>query len=163
MMNTILISCASIAFIGTIIKMIIESSGAHHFSNVISLILGIVILLNIFYVSVPKELPEFSISNIEYNYKQISDDVLKKVVSNTETSVKTRITNELEKRFGIMPVVCNVKIDPESLNVINAKILLNHTDILISVYEIKAFVKEKFEIDAEVYFYETDIKKDRSS
>lgn len=151
-MNIAIISCALIAFVGAVIKLIIGSSGSEQVSKAISNVIGIILLVTFVQIVFSKDKPKLSLNQVEANYEQVSDSVMLNAIKDAENNIEKRIFNELVRKYGTAPKKCEVEINSKNLEITSAEITFDRNEVLISTYEVINYIKVKFEIDAKVFF-----------
>lgn len=151
-MNTTIISCALIAFVGAVIKLIIDSSGREQVSKAISNVIGIILLVTFAQIVFSKDAPVLSFKQDATNYAEAGDNIIASAVEGAETEIEKQICDELTRNFNISPKKCEIEINNETLDIISAEITFDRDEFLISTYEVINYIKIKFEIDAEVFF-----------
>lgn len=88
----------------------------------------------------------------EVNYEAVENASLSKIVSSAEKLLERQISGEIEREFSKTPVACKAQIDPESYELISLKLYFERKDILLSSYEIKEFIKDRYSVKSEVMF-----------
>ena len=152
MMKQTFILCAVIAFTGAIINIILSVSGEKNISKIISCLLGIILLLTLCKAVSNEDFSRITFDlNTEEN-SQINKDTIEEAIENSEKEIKKEIQTSIEKQFNSIPISIDIEINYETIKIEKMAITMSHTDIFISTYELKNFIKSKFQIDAEVYF-----------
>ena len=151
-MNTAIISCALIAFVGAVIKLIIDSSGREQVSKAISNVIGIILLVTFAQIVFSKDAPVLSFKQDATNYDEARDSFIASAIEGAETEIEKQICDELTRNFNISPKKCEIEINNETLDIISAEIAFDRDEFLISTYEVRNYIKIKFEINAEVFF-----------
>lgn len=142
--------CASIALCGTIIKFICRATGKNKNADVITVIVSVFILLGLFpIVGQTFSLPSLSGDDTD-NFEEISNEAMSEIHSSVEKQIENLLLEEVSSKFDIVPIECDISINEDNLTLEKAKMLLSSERGLISGYEIKNFLREKYDIDVEV-------------
>ncbi len=152
MIKTAVISCALLAFFSAIIKLIIASSKNAQIGKAITAINGTVLILVFMQAIFTNEYNGFSLTQIPEDYEIIANEAFEKSIDEAKKDLEKKICKSLKEKFNFEDVNCELLIENSTLNVIEAKIMLNSSKFTVSTYEIKVFIKNQFQIDAEVYF-----------
>lgn len=152
MMKEAFILCSSIAFTGAIINMVISASGEKSISNIVCSMLAFVLVMAFLQTISGDDIPEISFDFKVEEDVQISKYVLENAIENTQTEIKKQIQSAIENRFNVSPLNIDLKINKETLKIERLIITLAQSDLFVSSYQLKEFIKSNFQIEAEVYF-----------
>lgn len=145
-----IIICAIAALIGAVIKFVSAASKSK-VTDIINALIGIFILLTLFSISKQKiSLPSLTNGEVCTDYETISREMMRKIYFSAEKDIEEIISEEIFSRFGIAPIQCDILINEEELTIEKAELIFSSKDKLISGYEIKSYLKEKYEMDIEV-------------
>ena len=141
-----------VALSGAIIKMVLEALGKKNISEIINLIMGACIIVSLFSGF---DKPNFDFSLFEENieekyYENLSKESYEEIYSGAEKEIEIIITESIRERYNVEVVNCEVEIDFETMKVKVNVYLISETQTLISPYEVKNFLNNKYEFDAEV-------------
>lgn len=153
-MKNVFYICFAVSAAASVIKIIIAAACRERVSKVFQLIIDTILLLVLISSFLGISLPEVTVyENAErIDFEKIEGDVYESVIKTAEELLSERVADAVEEKFSVRPYDCVVKIDGESMALENMDIYFNPEAILISAYDIKAFLKEEYNIKAEVIF-----------
>ena len=153
MKNAFLVCFVSSVAASTV-KIMIAAACRERLTKVFQLIIDAVLLLVLIFSFFGISLPKFSFPDVEerMDFNKLEADMYGKVIEKAEELLADRIAETVEERFGVRPYKCVAIIDEDSLVVEYLHVYFGLDDALISAYDVKEFLKDQYDIKAEVIF-----------
>ena len=145
-----LMICAAVALLGALISFFAETTKRGMVKNALEIAIGVFLLYLIIY---PFSSVELDISVEEKNCfdcEKISDSVMKTALAEASKKIEETISFEVSAEFGIENVKSEVKISKDEFKIEKAVIYMVDCGKAVSSYQIKAYLKQKYDMDVEV-------------
>lgn len=146
-----IIICVFAALIGAVIKLICEAADRNKTSDIINTLVGGFILLSLFPLTAQNiSAPTLPSDGFSADYEAANKEIVEQIYLSAETEIANLISQEVYCKFGISPIKCDILISNDELTIEKAELIFSNEEKLISSYEIKSYLKEKYEMDVEV-------------
>ncbi len=153
MRNTFIL-CTAVSVIASLTKMVLDSAFGEKVSKVIQILLDIFILTillsaflgfrHIVYVGTD--------TYTSLNFEMIENDTLQEIKKESERMLAEKICNAVEKEFAEKPTFCKAVINIESFELCELTVKFDISKAFLSGYDVKRFLKDNYNVDAEVVF-----------
>ncbi len=143
--------CVALAVVVSSIKLVLASA-SERTARLLQLLLDTAILV-ILICGAGGVDSSFSFAFRENAYfEQYEAEMVDKVVNEAEILLCERVENALLSEFGVAPRESRTEIDRETFELYSMQVFYNASDIKVSAFEVKRYIKREYGIEAEVYF-----------
>lgn len=155
-MNRLLLLCILIAILGAVYRLIVASMGSDTLAKAFGIVMNLVIAATVIGMLGGQggTLPQVALENNADYFQSLSDSMMETVYIDAETKLEQEILSDLKKEFDLEAPGCTITLDRETLELTTIRIDLAAEDMLVSTYAVKQFLKEKYGVRAEVYFFD---------
>ena len=143
--------CTAVSVAVSILKIILDALCRTGVSKVLQISLDIFLLSVLVGTFFGIEYSGYGVTDIaSEDFSAIESRTVSEIKAEAEKLLSERVTEAVEKEFGKRPSRCISEIDIETLEV--CKLYVYFDGGFVSGYDVKKFLKEKYNVNAEVIF-----------
>ncbi len=151
-MREALFLCLLLSLVGTLLRLVIESAGARAAAKTIAAVCS---LLALFVLADAARggvqvAPAVDFRDETAYFQSLSAETLDAVCREAEKMLAERLRTGIADKCGHMPAACSAVLDRENLQVSAVTVRFARDDLLLSSYEVKAYVRAQCGTDTEV-------------
>ena len=142
--------CTTVAFFGALLNFFTKTSKHSNFKYVLDAIIGIFLIL-IITSSLKLDIDEIPLpKESELNYENISDSIMREIIAETSDKIEQTINTDVIDEFEVGDVKSEIVINQNDYEIESATVYIIDYDKAISTYQVKAYLKQKYDMDVEV-------------
>ncbi len=151
-MKDTFVLCTAVCVLTTLVRIILSAAACERVAKVLQTLLDILLLILLVGAFFGVDLNQYGgISLATEDFEDIESRTVAEIKTQAENLLAERISDAVENEFSQRPSACVADINIESLEISELSV---YFDIrLISGYDVKRFIKEKYKVDAEVIFH----------
>lgn len=153
-MKDTFVVCTAISIIASFTKIVLDSAFGEKVSRVVQIFLDILLLTIILSAFFGVEYDGYTEPDLytSINFEMIEKDTLQEIKVKSESMLAEKICSAVENKFNEKPKCCIVVIDIENFELSELSVYFDISKAYLSGYELTRFLKENYNVEAEVVF-----------
>ena len=147
-MKEALFLCLLLALVGTLLRLVIESAGARAAAKTVAALCSLVLADAV--RGGVQVVPVMDFRDETAYFQSLSAETLDAVCREAEKMLAERLCTGITDKCGHAPVSCCAVLNRENLQVSAVTVRFVREDLLLSSYEVKAYVRAQCGTDTEV-------------
>ena len=151
-MKEALFLCLLLALVGTLLRLVIESAGARAAAKTVAALCSLLVLFVLADAvrGGVQVVPVMDFRDETAYFQSLSAETLDAVCREAEKMLAERLSAGIADRCGHTLAACSAVLERENLHVLTVTVQFAREDLLLSSYEVKAYVRAQCGTDTEV-------------